>query len=317
MLYETTTLALLTLRGIGPKSVASFWSHAPTPSGPGDLHHLLSEGALPRLKDLPTLQEVEDAWKHALHVLERCEREAITVLGKTTPLPECLLSIPNPPLILFVAGNHSILQRRAIAVIGTREPSSWGRRSARRIGKTLAEQGWVVVSGLALGCDAEAHEGCLEGGGQTVAVLAHGFGRIYPEANTDLADRILASGGCWVSEYPPGQPPSKGSFVERDRLQSGLAQGVIVIETGVEGGTMHTVRHATEQGRTVAAIAHPPEMRGLPKARGNQLLIGEQRALPLESREDLLNLTASIDSTTRRPPPTEQGNLADQLDLGF
>jgi DNA processing protein len=248
---------------------------------------------------------VNQALNAAYEMLDRCENQGVNVLWPTkSDFPVRLRTIPNPPLILFSLGDSTILNGDSVAVIGTREPTDFGVRSARKIARTLAEQGWVIVSGLAEGCDTAGHEGCLDGAGRTVAALAHGFGRIYPASNKGLAERIISHGGCLITEYPPGQPPTRGSFVERDRLQSGLSLGVIVIETDVKGGTMHTVRHAIEQSRPIAAVSHPEKMKSEPKAQGNRLLVAEGHATALEAKKDVFDFT---DSLRRERPKTEIG----------
>jgi DNA processing protein len=179
----------------------------------------------------------------------------------------------------------------------------------------MAERGWCVVSGLAEGCDTEGHEGCLAAGGKTIAALAHGFGRIYPAKNKQLAERILESGGALITEYPPGTPPTRSSFIERDRLQSGLSLGIVVVETDIKGGTMHTVRHARDQGRGIAAISHPPEFVKEAKAQGNQQLIKDLIARPLANRDDLFRFAQEISrpSVEANPPAPSQSSL----DLGL
>ena len=253
------------------------------------------------------------AWDAAEKLQEECDDAGIVVLGGRVPLPSALREIPNPPLLLYLQGNPEILDLKGIAVIGTREPTSFGRKSARRMAHVLAERGWCVVSGLAEGCDTEGHEGCLAAGGKTIAVLAHGFGRIYPAKNKQLADRILESGGALITEYAPGTPPTRSSFIERDRLQSGLSLGIIVVETDIKGGTMHTVGHAQAQGRGIGAISHPPELSDVSKSQGNQKLIREEIATPLRDRDDLIRFAESlVDHDLPNQPPM---NIQATLDL--
>lgn len=125
------------------------------------------------------------------------------------------------------------------------------------LGSGYWETGATVVSGLAIGCDTAAHSGCLSVHGETIAVLAHGLDRVYPAVNRELVGEILDTGGCLLSEYPPKTRPFPANFVERDELQAGLSDGVIVVETGVKGGTMHTVRFSQEQRKPLACVKHP------------------------------------------------------------
>jgi DNA processing protein len=202
--------------------------------------------------------------------------------------PPRLAAIPRPPKKLYVRGDPSVLSRPAIAVIGTRSPSDYGRRAGAEFTHTVIEKGYVVVSGLASGCDTAAHTVCVEEARPTVAVLPSGLDCIYPPENRELADGIVKTGGCLVSEYEAAKPPRDFRFLARDRLQSGLSLGVIVIETDVESGTMETVRFAGKQGRPVGCIAgHPEPYRSLPSFSGSRMLIEDGRGEALHSKEDL------------------------------
>lgn len=193
--------------------------------------------------------------------------------------PKRLKDIPDPPAVLFIKGDEKGLQAtHCLAVVGTREPTSYGEKVARKLAATAAETGFTIVSGLAHGCDTLGHEGCLDACGIGVAVLAHGLDKVYPAANRGLAERLVAHGGCLVSEYPVGMTPMRTAFAERDRIQSGLSDGVLVVETDVKGGTMHTVRFSRDQHRALACIEHPVTFRHEDKTRGNQKLIAERWA---------------------------------------
>ena len=171
--------------------------------------------------------------------------------------PRKLKEMKDPPLLLHCLGDISIINDAGVAVIGTREPTEFGRKAAEDLGEKLASLNKIVVSGLALGCDTGGHIGCLKGNGKTIAVLAHGLDTMYPPENRDLAIRIIKNGGLLVSEYPFGTKVRGPYFVERDRIQAGLADAVIVIETGIQGGTLHTVGFAKENEIPVFALDHP------------------------------------------------------------
>jgi DNA processing protein len=223
-----------------------------------------------------------------MRVIEKAESQGVQILSShDSRFPFQVRSIPDPPVVLYVKGEVSAPAHRALAVVGTRNPTSFGATAAQRLGSNLGAKGFVVVSGLALGCDTAAHEGCLQSRGITVAVLAHGVDSIYPAKNRKLANSIVDGGGALVSEYAPGTRPRPSYFVERDRLQSALSLGVIVVETDVEGGTMHTAGFALKQQRRLACLVHPPKFAATEKARGNQKLIKESGAFPLENKEDL------------------------------
>jgi DNA processing protein len=170
-----------------------------------------------------------------------------------------------------------------VALVGTRHPSPAGARVAYDFGAESALCGFVVVSGLALGCDSAAHRGCLSVAGITVAVLPCGVDRVAPVSNSQLGERILASGGCFVSQYPPGTPPRPFRFVERNRVIAALSQAVIVIECEERSGTLHTARFALEQNKPLACYA--PESG--PVSSGCRLLLDQHGAAPLRNRNDL------------------------------
>jgi len=172
--------------------------------------------------------------------------------------PPLLREIYDPPRGLFFRGNLPSWDRPMVAIVGTRRPDGAALGEAYRISRDLAQGGVPVVSGLALGIDSLAHKGCLEGRGLTIAVLGSGVDEVYPASNRDLARRILSTGGCLLSEYPPGTPPLKHHFPARNRIISGLSRGVLVVEAPEVSGALITARFALEQGRDlwVGASGH-------------------------------------------------------------
>jgi DNA processing protein len=230
-------LALLTLPRVGAKTA---------------VRAALVEGEFEALVD-----RHEASWSAALarahDVLEDCRQQGIEALGLfDEDYPRRLLAIHDPPPLLFVRGSIDALHdERMVAVVGTREPTRDGRAATEQFTYALARAGWGIVSGLAKGVDTLAHRGALEQRASTVAVMAGGLDRIYPRENVELAAAIVESGGALIAEVPPGVTPRRSHFVARDRLQSALAVAVVVAQTGIEGGTMHTVRYAAAQGRPV------------------------------------------------------------------
>lgn len=170
--------------------------------------------------------------------------------------PKRLASITKAPDYLYYRGNiQSINQRKNIAVIGSRHVSEKGIKMAYQTGYVLGKKGINVVNGLALGCDTHALYGALAAGGTCVAVMPCGLDQIVPYSNWNLANKILLNGGCLVSEYPPSTPAQRYQYVQRDRLQSGMSDGVLVIEASYNSGTMYAVQYAIKQGRRLACIA--------------------------------------------------------------
>jgi len=197
--------------------------------------------------------------------------------------PPLLREIAAPPLLLYVKGDPALLARPALAIVGSRNATVQGAGTARAFAAALSEAGFTIVSGLALGIDAAAHEGALGGAGATVAVMGTGADRIYPRRNDALARRIAAQ-GCLVSEYSLGIGPLAANFPRRNRIISGLACGVLVVEAAAASGSLITAHVANEQGRDVFAI---PGSIHAPLAKGCHRLIKEGATL-VESIDDLL-----------------------------
>ena len=193
---------------------------------------------------------------------EKLSRAGIgLVLHADDRYPRLLVEIADPPFGIYVRGTLPPEGRPSLAIVGTRRATPDGKRIARRFASELARSGFTIVSGLAFGIDAAAHEGCLEAEGVTVAVLAGGLDAVYPRENERLAAKILERGGAIVSEYPPGSPPYPGRFLERNRIISGLTQGVLIVEAPKGSGSLATARRALEQNRDVfvvpGPVAHP------------------------------------------------------------
>jgi len=167
--------------------------------------------------------------------------------------PELLANIHDPPMLLYINGRMELLNMPALAIVGSRNASVQGKANAQAFAEALSMAGVAIVSGLALGVDAAAHEGALRGPGSTVAVVGTGPDLVYPARNRALAARI-AQDGCIVSEYPIGMPPLPSNFPKRNRIISGLAAGVLVVEAAAQSGSLITARQAAEQGRDVFAI---------------------------------------------------------------
>jgi DNA processing protein len=203
--------------------------------------------------------------------VDAVNRLGLTVLSKRSDrYPPLLCAIPDAPLALFVRGNLDCLQGNAVAIVGSRRASLAGCNFAGVLGAAAGRAGLGVVSGLAAGVDGAAHRGALDVAGSTVAVLGAGHEHVYPARHRGLAQTIVSSGGALVSEYPPTLPPAKHQFPERNRIISGLALGVVVIEASARSGALITAAFAAEQGRDVMAAPGPA---GAPSYAGSHRLL--------------------------------------------
>lgn len=216
--------------------------------------------------------------------------------------PPLLAETATPPPVLFVAGRPELLAAPQVAVVGSRHPTPAGTDVARMFARGLAERGLVVTSGLALGIDAAAHEGALAVDGATIAVLGTGPDQVYPRRHRALAGRIAAAGAL-VTEFPPGVGPRAEHFPRRNRIISGLALGVLVVEAAQRSGSLITARHALEQGREVFAV---PGSIHNPLARGCHALLREGATL-VESIDDVLAQVAPQLAPMRARAPAAPG----------
>jgi DNA processing protein len=173
--------------------------------------------------------------------------------SRAEPYPDRLRHIPDPPIILWVRGRADLLAEPAVAIVGSRSATPAGLAIAARLGRELADAGLVVVSGMARGIDGAAHRGAIESGGRTVAVLGCGADIVYPRQHQNLAQQIVERGAI-VSELPPGTPPRAWHFPLRNRIISGLARAVVVVEASEKSGSLITAKAALEQGRDVLAV---------------------------------------------------------------
>jgi DNA processing protein len=222
-----------------------------------------------------TLVDSDLAW------LDQNNAYALTITE--TRYPELLKQIADPPPVLFVRGNPELLNYPQIAIVGSRNPSHLGLETAKAFAKTLSQYGFVVTSGLALGIDAASHQGALDAKGYTIAVAGTGLDRVYPARNINLAAQIVAT-GAMISEFPPGTLAKANHFPRRNRIISGLCQGLLVVEAAKESGSLITARMALEQNREVFAV---PGSIHNPLARGCNALIREGAKL-VETTQDIL-----------------------------
>ena len=247
---------------------------------------------------LAALIEVTLAW---LAAADPAERDVVP-LGDPR-YPNALLEAPDPPLLLYVQGCIELLQADSIAIVGSRSPTPQGAGNARAFASHLSHGGLTIVSGLAMGVDAAAHAGALEGAASTIAVVGTGLDQIYPKRNMALGQRI-AREGLIVSEYSLGMPPLAVNFPRRNRIIAGLARGTLVVEATLQSGSLITARMANEAGREVFAI---PGSIHSPQSRGCHALI-KQGAKLVETAQDILEelswpQAATATSSAANGPP--------------
>lgn len=239
----------------------------------------------------------------------------INKLTLNSPLfPEPLKHIPQPPEQLFFSGDslEELMCRPRVAIVGSRSVSPYGKQVTMMLARQLAEQGIVIVSGLALGVDALAHQAALDAGGLTMAVLPSPIERIAPATNEYLARQIIASGGGLITEYGAAEDIYKNNFIERNRLVSGIADILLITEAAVNSGSLHTARFALEQGKDVMAV--PGNITGTLSVGTNNLL--KSGAAPVTSYLDVLHvlgLKAKQDSS----PAVKGANEQEQLLLNL
>jgi DNA processing protein len=221
-IFEADKQALMTAKGIGPEVADAIIRQRETVDWQGEIERAAALGA---------------------HLVTQIDEE----------YPKQLLEIHDPPLALYVWGQIEQRDKHAIAVVGTRRPTHYGRETAGVLASQLSKTGFVVVSGLAQGIDTAAHEAALKAGGRTLAVLGSGLEHIYPPSSMDLAKRISEHGAV-ITEFPVGRQPDKTTFPMRNRIVSGLSLGVLVVEAGRGSGALITANQALEQGRSVFAV---------------------------------------------------------------
>jgi len=222
-----------------------------------------------------------------------------------TNYPSQLKEIADPPPVLFVRGNPDLLSLPQIAIVGSRNPSSLGEETAFNFAKTLSQHGFVITSGLALGIDGASHRGALNAKGYTVAVAGTGLDRVYPARHKQLATEIVNT-GVMISEFPPGTTAKANHFPRRNRIISGLCQGLLVVEAAKQSGSLITARMALEQNREVFAI---PGSIHNPLARGCNALIREGAKLVETAKDILEELNQCYQQDEKLTPFTMQSTL--------
>lgn len=250
-------------------------------------HRLEQEGihavetAIPGTSEKLAIVQQSRAFANELEHIRTAQVTLLTLAD--ADYPPALRWIPEPPPVLYVRGRLQPVQRLAVAVVGSRKPSPYGQTMAQRLSTDLARHGYTVISGLARGIDSLAHQSALQAGGQTLAVLGNGINVVYPPENRRLLEQIYTQGAV-ISEFPFDTKPDRWNFPRRNRIISGLALGTLVIEATANSGSLHTARHALEQGREVFAV---PGRIDTPNSQGTNSLIKSGAKL-VENVNDIL-----------------------------
>ena len=275
-----TILALFQMKGVGRKTIWKLKDELET-----------CGNELSDIRNLPlpvnvTMEEWRRAVEQAKYIEEECENADVHICTfKDKEFPGRFRGNIDAPVLVYYKGDIHKIANPSVAVIGTRKPSEQGRKVAKNLGYVLGRDHYSVISGLAVGCDEYAHRGCLDADGYTVAVLPSGIKQIYPKSNNGLAEKIVERGGCLISEYSPNQSANKAFFVERDRIQSMLSDGVLVVEAEKNSGTMHTVEYAHKYNKAIGCYRNMDYIVEMPS--GNQYLLEQMSALGVGNNQDL------------------------------
>lgn len=228
--------------------------------------------------------QVQVARRNAEKIVgDTLDRNCSVVCPADDSYPSGLLHIPDAPLALYCHGDMTCLAQPLVAIVGSRAATTYGKRVSFELARELARHGVVVISGMAMGIDGEAHRGALAGGGKTIGVLGCGIDVIYPHQHAELF-RDVAANGLLMSEYPPGTQPDGFRFPERNRIISGISSGTLVVEASLKSGSLITARLALDQGRDVFAV---PGRIDSPKSQGTHRLL-QQGAKLVNSVDDIL-----------------------------
>lgn len=304
-------LTLQSLPRVGPKRFRALVDHFGTPTealdaNPADFEAVAGRGTGTAQRRLRNAAGRADAIRHAVEVRKRCASAGITVLVYgTSAYPSTLNALGDPPPVLFALGRTDMLRGRCVAVVGSRRATAYGRRVARGLGASLAGRGRCVVSGMAMGIDAEAHRGALPG--PTAAVLGSGVDVVSPPRNRALYEKILQH-GVVVSEFAPGVPAEAHHFPRRNRIIAALATGVVIVEASRRSGALITADIALDLGREVHAVPGPIDR---PNSEGTNRLIADGAGVIIETGR-----VEGMDAAAALPEEPELRKLLTALPLG-
>ncbi len=297
--------AISLIKGVGPQSLRKFVKYITDNSFNFDMHYSTIEGYFSELAELdkrvklPSVQDIKFAIDQSELILNQSNNADIkTITYLDADFPPLLRLLNDYPVLLHYKGNIHSLKERCVAIIGTREVSDHAIQAGERLTKIMSEdKGYTIVSGLAVGCDTVAHKTAVESNRPTAAFLAGGLDKIYPKENLKLSERIIDTGGVLISEYEIGKESHKNYFVQRDRLQSGSSEGIIVLETGIKGGTRHTVSFAGKQNRMIGCLYTHVEKKldNLEKFQGNKDIVENEGGFKIFNAETIAEFCQLLD----------------------
>jgi len=309
----TDLFLLLSIEGIGPVKIRNLLAKLKSTKNilSSDYQELLNvEGISTNLakrirKATEQRESIEIFTETELKKLEKLGGRLISIWDRE--YPQLLKKIYDPPLLFYLLGELTENDKYSIAIVGTRQPTIYGKVQAERISMDLAKQGITIISGMARGIDSIAHNAAIKSGGRTIAIIGSGLDVIYPPENKKLFEKISESGAI-ISELPLGSKPDAQNFPKRNRIISGLSLGVVIIETGITGGAMQTAAFALDQNREVFAL---PGNVGVKQADGTNLLIQKSEAELIRSAEDvILELELKLKPVLGKNIPKQQIDLS-------
>jgi len=309
----TDLFLLLSVEGIGPGKIRNLLAKFKTTKNilSSDYQSLLNvEGistnlAKRILKSAREREITEKFTEKELKKLDKIGGKLISVWDED--YPSLLKKIYDPPLLFYILGELTESDQYSIAIVGTRQPTNYGKVQAERISMDLAKQGITIISGMARGIDSIAHNGAIKSGGRTIAIIGSGLDVIYPPENKKLFEKITETGAV-ISEFPSGTKPDAQNFPKRNRIISGLSLGAVIIETGITGGAMQTAAFALDQNRDVFAL---PGNVGVKQSEGTNLLIQKSEAELITSAEDvILELELKLKPVLGKNIPKQQIDLS-------
>ncbi len=295
-------LALQSFSGVGKKSILKVGNYTSYFIDTDELIEILSKCSVKKKSPnesgkVPiTRKELERALDKADQTIELAESNCVGIISYYEPeFPNILKNVmtkdgkrEDPPVVLFYKGDLSALKEPAIAVIGTRKCTPTAEKAGSYLASEFAKRGFCIVSGLALGCDTIGHKEALKAGGRTIAFLAHGLDTVYPPENTEIAEDIVINGGLLLSEYEIGTRVSPYNLVARDRLQAGLALATLVIQTGIQGGTMHAAQNCANSGKPLFVVKYRDQQTNSAEiTQGNHMLVNKFGASYISGTDNL------------------------------